>query len=291
MYWLAVDRTVLAACADAGHAEDLTSQTSSLASPGDVAIVSEEAIRDDPERWALSAWTMTPLFKVYGDFPPYTIQYFRSDACLQDELDRNTLGRCASQTTSCITEGTLQLRDWDDPQDLSTWTIPSKPSSDYDSSIYPYYLLARVADPTSADQWHLKYLKVNTEVSGTGGCSCDLSARGFNYPETVALWTSEGPLTGQHGEVISIDIPEIKVVPELTSGTHIASFFKDGVETELYAPSSSTSSEGMSLLGNVPGSTKITGDVEITNMPSSCISVWTGVVNGVPVLCCGSYYV
>lgn len=150
--------------------------------------------------------------------------------------------------------------------------------------------MARVADPTSADQWHLKYLKVNTEISGTGGCSCDLSARGFSYPETVALWTSEGPLTGQPGEVVSIDIPEIKVVPELTAGTHIASFFKDGVETELYAPSS-TSSEGMSLLGNVPGSTKITGDVEITSMVSSCTSAWTGVVNGVPVLSIAAFYV
>lgn len=79
----------------------------------------------------------------------------------------------------------------------------------------------------------------------------------------------------------------------LTAGTLIAQWTHDGwqTQTDIYAPSSSTSSEGMSLLGNVPGSTKITGDVEITSILSSCISAWTGVVNGVPTLSIGAFYV
>lgn len=77
----------------------------------------------------------------------------------------------------------------------------------------------------------------------------------------------------------------------MTAGTLIAQWTNDGwqTQTDIYAPSSTGG--GMTILGNVSGSTEINGDVVITNIVSSCISAWTGDVNGVPTLSIGAFYV
>lgn len=137
----------------------------------------------------------------------------------------------------------------------------------------------------------------------SGGCSCEMSAY-YNTGYKLATFDNGRAQTDIYapdisGAVASAVISSLSdscscdLSAVLTSGTLIARWTKDGQNwTDIYCLSSgSGTTSSTTLLGNVGGSTKIDGDIEITNYLSSCISAWTGVVNGTPTLSIGAFYI
>ena len=158
----------------------------------------------------------------------------------------------------------------------------------------------------------------------SGHCDCELSTAQFEVPETIAKWrkTSGDQWT-------DINIPEIKMTAELTSGVKVGTFSKDGQDVDLYAPSATGgcscemrqvltagtliaqfTNDGQNwmdiyclssggggggtttrLSGNTEDSVWIDGDICIEAGLSSNVSAWTVTENGIKKLKLACYYI